>query len=261
MTQIHPNIQRIVIPYKDIFTTVYILQYKSGVLVFDAAADGTDVDGYIVPALEELKLAREDVKYIFISHDHRDHSGGLPRLLEHCPNACVLSCSQRLKERLGAAEFIMPQDGQRVDDVFQVVTIPGHTADSMALLDERTNTLVTGDCLQLYGIFGSTDWACAITLPEEHFQALNKVRAIQVDEILTAHDYHPCGCRYVGHEAVEQALDACAQPLEEIRQIIRDNADMDDEMVRETFNAKDCRPTVSTRIVGFIRKALDENRL
>ena len=262
MTQINPSIHRLVIPYKDIFTTVYTVRYEGGVLLFDAAAENRDVDEYILPMLEQLQVTREELKYIFISHNHRDHAGGLSRVLELYPDACVVSgADANLEEKLGGARHLVARDGDELDGVFRMVTIPGHTVESSALLDKRTNTLITGDCLQLYGIFGSTDWACAISLPAEHLRALDKVRALQVDEILTAHDYHPFGYHYVGREAVERALDACAQPLLQIKQIILNRPDMDDEGVRAAFNALDHRPTVSTRIVGAVRKAMDSGML
>jgi len=145
--------------------------------------------------------------------------------------------------------------------LFRVVTIPGHTADSMALLDTRTKTLITGDCLQLYGIFGSTDWACAIYLPTEHLQAVEKVRGLDVECILTAHDYHPMGWCYRGRGEVVAALDACVAPLFQIRDIIASDPELDDETVRLRFNALDKRPTVNTRVVAAVRKALNEGGL
>lgn len=262
VTQINPNIHRLVMPYKDIFTTVYVVRYEGGVLLFDTAAEDRDADEYILPMLAQLQVTREDLKYIFISHNHRDHAGGLSHILAYYPDACVVSGGDdALCEKLARARHLVAHDGDRLDGVFRVVTIPGHTEQSIALLDERTNTLITGDCLQLYGIFGSTDWACAIALPAEHLDALDKVRALQVEEILAAHDYHPFGYRYVGREAVNKALDACRQPLMQIRQIILDHPDMDDEGVRATFNGLDHRPTVSTRIVGGVRRALNEGKL
>ena len=67
---------------KDIFTTVYTVKTDKGVLLFDAASFDTDLDAYIQPMLDELKITAEDLKYIFISHNHGDHSGGLRPIIE-----------------------------------------------------------------------------------------------------------------------------------------------------------------------------------
>lgn len=79
-----------------------------------------------------------------------------------------ISGSETLKEQCGEALYHMPEDGEGIADVFRTGRISGHTADSMALLDMRTNTLISGDCLQLYGVFGATNWVCAINLSAEH---------------------------------------------------------------------------------------------
>lgn len=258
-TRIDENIVRLTIPYKDIFTTVYVVKSPQGVILFDTADNDRDVDEDVVPLLEQLGVGAEELKYIFISHNHRDHAGGLERVLHHFPHACVLTRSDGLREKHPGAIFCAPEDGDELlNGLFRVVTIPGHTADSMALLDTRTKTLITGDCLQLYGIFGSTDWACAIYLPTEHLQAVEKVRGLDVECILTAHDYHPFGFCYRGREAVQQALDACIEPLDEIKSTIVNNPDMDDAAVRQTYNGQGNRPTVNLRVIAAVRKAVDE---
>lgn len=260
-TKINDDVFRLTSPYKDIFTTVYVLKSTNGTVLFDTASFDEDVDERIVPMLEELGISPEELKFVFLSHPHRDHAGGLGRMMERYPGACIVTRSEALREQYPQASFLQPEDGDIIADVFRVVTIPGHTADSMALLDTRTNTLISGDCLQLYGIFGSTDWACAINLPAEHLQAVEKVRALKVDRILTAHDYHPYGYSYQGREEVARALDACVEPLDQIRSLISENPHMDDAAVREAFNKLDLRPTVNVRIVAAVRKALDEGRL
>ena len=109
--KINENIHKITIPYKDIFTTVLTVKTPDGVLVFDAASYDEDVDNYILPMLDELKIIKEDVKYIFISHNHKDHAGALKRLLEVLPLATVLSRSEALKETYADYSVNMPDDG------------------------------------------------------------------------------------------------------------------------------------------------------
>ncbi len=258
VTKICDTLWRLEIPYKDIFTTVYVLKGENGTILFDTADTQQDVEGQILPMLETIGVKAEELNFVFISHNHRDHAGGLKWVMEHYPRACILSRSTALQEQYADFNFHLPEDGELISGQFQVVTIPGHTYDSMALLDTQTNTLVTGDCLQLYGIFGSTDWACAISLPMEHRKAVEKVRGLGVECILTAHDYHPYGFCYRGREAVEKALDACVEPLEQIKSILVDNPDMNDAAVRETFNQMDHRPTVNVRVVAAVRNALDQ---
>ena len=77
ITLITPRIRRITIPYKDIYTSVFILDTKDGTILFDTAFSNYDVDTFILP-----ELTRRNLRYIFISHNHRDHAWGLDRLME-----------------------------------------------------------------------------------------------------------------------------------------------------------------------------------
>ena len=91
--KMNENIHRITLPYKDIFTTVYTVKTDKGVLLFDAASYDTDLEQYIQPMLDELKITAEDLKYIFISHNHTDHAFGIDRLMAEYPDKRVILCA------------------------------------------------------------------------------------------------------------------------------------------------------------------------
>ena len=137
----------------------------------------------------------------------------------------------------------------------QIVAIPGHTSDCAGIWDKRTNTLICGDCLQLYGIVGNEDWACNISLTSQYFEAVEKVRKMKVEHILTAHDYYPTGYRADGAAAVEKALDDCLEPLRMIGKMIRENPELDDEAIRAKFNAIEGLPTAKLHVITGVRKA------
>ena len=256
--RINEHICRLTTPYKDIFTTVYTVEAPTGTIVFDAASYAADAHEHILPMLAEAGTAPERVKFIFISHRHADHAGGLEALSNLCPGACIVSRSPELKETYRLTRpFYAPQDGDRFFDWFQVIAIPGHTADSMALLDRRTNTLITGDCLQQYGLFGSQDWASNIILPAEHLAALDKVRALKVDQLLMAHDYHTCSWRAQGREQVDRVLDDCVAPLQQMKELILGHPEWDDEQVRQAYNTSGTIPTVRVQVIAAMRRALE----
>ncbi len=252
---------RLVLPYKDIFTTVYIIKTQAGVVLFDAASYEPDFDTYILPALQELKIDLQMVRFVFISHHHKDHSGGLENVLKACPHAMVVSRSPILQEMYRDYNFYMPEDGDVIADVLRVVTIPGHTIDSSALLDERAKTLITGDSLQLYGIFGSEDWGSNINFPAEHLAAVEKVRTLHFETIMTAHDYHPYGHLMCGRERVEATLDACTAPLLQIKKTICEHPELDDEEARQIYNNSDEIPPVKQTVFAAMRAAIEAGRV
>ena len=246
-------------PYKDIFATVYTVTTPDGILLFDAGSFDEDIEEYIVPFFEEVGIKEDMIKYVFISHNHKDHAGGLEEFMKKFPQACIISRSDRLKEKFSDYDVFAPCDGDTVLGVLNVVTIPGHTQDSSAIFDIRTRTMICGDCLQLYGIFGSGKWAANILYPEEHIEAIDKVRKMEIDCILTAHDYHPYGYCYKGKDAVLKALDACVEPLLEIKDLILNHDGLDDEKIADLFNSEN-RPTLDMHVVTAVRKMLNQEK-
>lgn len=191
--KISDNLFCLRIPYKDIFTTVYFIKTAEGVMLFDAASYDEDIDDYVIPALDELNIAKEDLKYVFISHPHRDHEGGLKRLLALLPHLTVVSTAEKHLETCADYNVILPGEGDVFLGSLQVVLIPGHTVAAAGILDTRDLSLISGDSLQLYGIFGSGLWGSNIRFPAAHFEAIKKLRHMEIESIYAAHDYAPLG--------------------------------------------------------------------
>ena len=110
--RVNDHIYSLRIPYMDIFTTVYLVRTESGMLLFDTASYDQDVEEYIVPALRELGVGEKELKYVFVSHDHTDHSGGLGRLLEVYPKVCVASGSEAIGEKFKEYTVLSPREGE-----------------------------------------------------------------------------------------------------------------------------------------------------
>ena len=243
------------VPYKDIFVAIYVIRTEKGTVLFDTAACDADVEDYILPALQQLKLTPD---YIFISHNHKDHAGGLSKAAALWPDAVILSRSEDLQGLY--PQITCPGDGGEILDVLRVVAVPGHTQDSAALLDLRTNTLITGDCLQSYGIYGSGTWYGAVVLPAEHFAAVRRLRALPLETVATAHDYHPVGMISRGMDAVHARLDSCVGALERLRSLMEANPALDDAQVAELAN--DGRlPKVAPRVVAALRDAVAAGKI
>lgn len=242
--KITPDIFCFQVPFMDVFVGIYVLQTPKGTVLFDAAATDSDVDHYIQPALEQLGIVPT---HIFISHNHSDHAGGLSRLRQLYPDAVVLARSRRIENAHA------PEDMDVLLDVLQVVTIPGHTMDCMALLDKRSDTLVCGDCLQAYGLFGAGPWYGAIGHPEAHLAALEKVGKLPVQTVATAHDYHPCGQISRGAEAISQRLQYCVAAMKRIADIAKEHPALSDEQLAALCN-DGTMPKVSAHIAGILRK-------
>lgn len=258
--KVNENIYRMVIPYKDIWTTVYVMKTLQGALLFDAASYDDDAEKYIIPFLESCGVTEENLKYIFISHNHKDHAGALGKLMERYPNAIILSRSTDIQNNYAEYDVIAPQDNDRILDTFEVVTVVGHTADAAGLLDVRTKTFITGDSLQVWGIVGSEPWAANIRFPVEYFEDIQKIQRMDIDEIYAAHDYYPYGYKAQGKAEVDRYLEGCKQPLLKMKQLILENTDLDDEGVCAMYNKTTGIPTVRAGVIKYLRAAIKKDR-
>ena len=254
--KINENLYYVMTAYKDIYTTVYLIRTEEGYLLFDCASFDCDADNAIAPMLEGVGVKPEELKLVFISHAHTDHIGGLKRFLELYPNTAVVTKNSTLHEKYPGSSFIRAEEGELLLGNLKVVYIPGHSACSQAILDTRDGTLITGDCLQLYGIYGSGNWAANISLPREHFAALDKLWEMDINAIYTAHDYHPLGQFYEGREKVQAAISACREPLLSIMQMIKDNPDLTDEEIAAMYNAPKTLPKLGAHVVRNLRAVL-----
>ena len=255
ITKITEHITRIRVPFYDIFTTVFLVKTDEGNLLFDTATYDSDVTDIILPALASLGVTPSELSSVFLSHPHRDHAGGVPALLTANPAVTVYAGSEAVRETTAVPNLVTVADGDSLLGCLQVVAIPGHTKDSVGLLDTRTKTLLSGDGLQLYGIYGSGEWGANIRYPKEHIDALARIRDLTIDVIHPAHNYHPLGDVYEGREQILRALDACAAPLYLIRDMIRDNEDVSDEALTHAYNAKGA-PTIGKHVVSAVRREL-----
>ena len=100
--------------------------------------------------------------------------------------------------------------------------------------------------------FGSGKWGANISYVKEHVEAIAKLRKMDIEHILTAHNYHPYGFSYQGKATVEKALDACIAPLDEIKNLIIKNPDSNDEEVCNIYNSAD-KPVIGTHVVTAVR--------
>ena len=249
--KINENIYRLTVPFFDVYTTVYFVETDEGILVFDTATYDSDVEDYILPAIDYAGIDKEQIKYVFISHNHRDHSGGLQKLMGVIPKATIVSKSDKLKEEFSDYNVLMPEDGDVILNHLQVIHIKGHSSDSCAIYDTRTKVMITGDCLQLYGLYGSGKWGANISYIKEHMEAVEKLRKMDIKHILTAHDYHPLGYSYE-NENVKKALDYCIAPLDEIKDLILENPELGDEEVCEIYNSLG-NPVIGVHVVTAVR--------
>ena len=205
------NIYLLKVPFGKTYTSVFLLTGPEGTVLFDSATTREDAEEIILPAVAETGLTPG---YLMISHDHSDHSGGLPWLTSAYPEAevCMISA-------VGAKypKYRQVRDGDVLAGYFAVVSLPGHTKDSAALLDLRSGTMLSGDCLQLKGLWS---YGTGVMEPADYRRSIRRVREMGIKNLITSHDYDPLGSIAFGEKAVERYLDECVMNFDELEAFV-----------------------------------------
>ncbi|WP_307719798.1 MBL fold metallo-hydrolase [Paenibacillus kobensis] len=146
---------------------VFAVQEHDGLTLIDTAIP--PASGAILQEVNQIGLP---VIRIILTHGHHDHTGGLDLMKEAFPEAIV--CISRRESRIVQGDLsledgeedmpvqgiypermrtpfdLLLEDGDRIGSLL-VIAVPGHTPGSIALLDERTRTLIAGDAFQSIG--------------------------------------------------------------------------------------------------------------
>ena len=125
----------------------HLIDSGEGLILIDVGYEETaDV---VIESIETLGFDVKDVKYILLSHGHRDHSGGVPKLIARSGAKCFM-----FKEDLRYLNGFTPDeylsDGQliRLGNVeILCLHTPGHTAGTASFffnVTENGRTLRAG---------------------------------------------------------------------------------------------------------------------
>ncbi len=184
------NIYRLKIPFEDIYTSVFLIKDGGGALLVDCGQSREAVDEYIVPALEGEGYALSDITALILTHRHKDHAGGLPRILELTPSLTVI-----------AGEGV-------ISEAVKTYPLPGHTRDSIGVLCEDCSALITGDGVQGDGV---GRYPTLISDKEDYISSLGKIAADKgIRALIFSHPYRPWGKDTVhGSEEINLCLSYC----------------------------------------------------
>ena len=150
-------------------TNCYIIFDKQSkeIMCIDPAGD--------VDKIEDLikNVFQGNLKYIYLTHCHGDHIGGVAELKNRCGGKILIhrkdaeglnDVNINLSQYIGLPEIELEADS-RIDDndlihlgnlQFKVIHTPGHTAGSTSLYCEKEKCLFSGDTI-FAGTWGRTD--------------------------------------------------------------------------------------------------------
>lgn len=247
------NITRIRIPFEKIYTSAFVVTTDKGVALLDCGTTLVDVKGYIAPTLQKMGLIPD---VIVASHCHADHVGGMPHLAALYPDAKLAMVSETYAARFSENRRQILRDGDVLLGCLRVMHFPAHSGDAIAILDERTRTLLTFDCLQAQGIdrFGT-----GLSDIAEYINSIERISEEEIENIVTSHEYAPVGSIARGKQEIGRYLAACREDIDLICDFVAAHPDLDIVEIFEHFKeAYPEHPTVPERTFKAARKYLSE---
>jgi glyoxylase-like metal-dependent hydrolase (beta-lactamase superfamily II) len=150
---------------------LYLLSTPKGLVLVDSATPG--MFGWLVKSLRKVGVAPEQLAGVVVTHFHIDHVGTalalqqcgvpmyalmqeIPILLGEVPHpgyggvaGKVMLAAERLVFGKLVFQGVQPlEPGQKLfDSTWRVVAAPGHTPGSLALFNEESGDLLSGDTL------------------------------------------------------------------------------------------------------------------
>ncbi len=189
------GIYRVCIPFENIYTSAFILADGKDSIILDSGSSDLDAEKYIIPEVKKLNITP---KYLVSSHNHSDHYGGINALKREYPYAREVSFSiNNIK------------DNQLLFNRYRLLNLKGHSDDSLAIFDLKTNILFSCDCLQMYGV---DKYRTGVNDRDKYLRTIERVRMLNPTCIIASHEYEPLGSKVNGKD-VEKLLQLCVEAI------------------------------------------------
>ena len=138
----------------------------------------TGSDGNLLPEVEKIYtgVGKKGVDRVILTHDHFDHSGGLPAINKKYKPEVYAFSGDHMK-------YLPLTDGQIIrmgDRDFEVIHAPGHSSDSICLYCKDERVLFSGDTsIQINSPGG--------TYEKAFVNALERLSTLDVETIYPGH--------------------------------------------------------------------------
>lgn len=199
--------------------TTYMAVYADKLLLLDSGCR-CDVDKILTYITDVLQRPVSQLKVVMVTHMHPDHAGGAELLKQKTGCQIVTAKSEKpwYKGILGRIEhlndlgltyYVANRQGKSVTNVWYnpilkadsevqdgdyvphfedwiILETPGHTDRDLSLWHPQTKQAYTADLILVIKDRFVSPYL--ITLPDAYRASLNKIRALQPESLLLAHD-------------------------------------------------------------------------
>ncbi len=211
-----------------------LIKTKDAAILIDSGIDGAVRDA-IVPALDAHGMELKDLTWVINTHSHDDHVCGNDEIRSAAPSvkfAIHKDGAEDLRRRNFTVDRVL-SDGEVLsfgDVRLEIIEAPGHSKDSICILEKGSKTLFTGDSLQGRGlkvlgpalVFDQEAYLCSVD------RLLSRYRAGDISRIILGHEMQPTNGDIIGDE-IPRFLDICKETVYAYREMAKNLADVSEE--------------------------------
>ena len=138
-------------PWHGFWTGMYLITGNDGHILVDSAFENAITDT-LEPFLKNIGSSLDSIKYVINTHAHGDHVEGNAKLRELTPAKFgIFHTGAESLRHSGFEPDILLYDDMTLDwcgSSIKIIHTPGHSDDSICILEQTTGTLMTGDSIQ-----------------------------------------------------------------------------------------------------------------
>lgn len=169
-------------------TNAYFLGSGPEKILIDTSDLVEEFEKNLAVLLQKLEFT---VTHAIITHFHPDHVDALQYVLKHCPSTRVYKCKseesrvfdEALQKNYGFS-YIFVEDGQVLElegYELEILRVPGHSEDSLAVFERKSQRLFVGDTVLGEGT------GTSIKDLDTYMKSLERLLSMQIKTLLPAH--------------------------------------------------------------------------
>jgi hydroxyacylglutathione hydrolase len=190
-----------VIPGRAYDSNIYVISGKQPTII----DTGTGLNHSYVSHMITTFIDPSTITQIILTHEHFDHVGGTPLLLDQIDNDPTIISHPLAKQKIeqGKSMFArmlgttMPkinidktiEDNDTIsigDDIYSTIHTPGHTPGCICLYCKKTKTLFSGDTVFAHGSFGRTDFPGGST--DQLISSIERLSTLDIENLYPGHE-------------------------------------------------------------------------
>lgn len=234
-------------PWSMSYSCMTLIKGEKNILVDTAFEES--VSPFLKDALKKEALTVKDIDLIFNTHTHEDHIQGNSLIAGESSAKIHVHPEGRknpLIQQL-AVPVVSFSDGEKIAGC-RIIFTPGHSADSVCILEESSSTLIIGDSIEGRG--SAFAGIALIHDPAAYLESIKKIRELyqegKIEKMIFSHYTNGFGDEVCGKETAA-FLDASEETLYQYRMLTEKYLNIDPDIsceemgkhLRENFSVSD----------------------